>query len=373
LRATKLFERGIDLKKRIILALLAGLLVIMAAPAYVLAQTSDRLIEVTYADAIRQSLLRNATMTPLNRQIRDIDVEIRETTRTRLEIINADRPRAEAMYGDYLRLKIERDRLQLEADRFRLSVELSLRESLSSIASSEANLVLLEATLAFQEETLRQAHLRLYHGVATEMDVRAAEQDIEQTLISMERLELVLENERLEINRLINRPITSNVRIIYDISDTLPPLPDESEMERFIQRQIYESPNFRIYYYVAAMQRYEWQRQIEDPMVDNTVMRLQFDLAVMDRNEARRQAELAIVNALTEWERLIEHERFLQAELEQAIANHQLMQSRFEAGLVTQIQVDALALVIMQHEVGIALHDYELWKARIRIDHPYMI
>ena len=358
-------------KNRIMTVLLTGLLVFFAAPAYTFAQ-SDRLIEVTYADAIRQGLLRNATMTPLIRQIRDTDVEIRETMRTRLQIVNQDRPLAEAMYGDYLRLKIERQRLQFEADRFELSMELSLRQSLATIASSEANLALLEATLAFQEETLRHATLRHYHGVATELDIRAAERDIEQTLIQVESLELVLANERLEINRLVNRPITANVRIIYDIEETLPPLPDESEMERFIEQQILQNPNFRIYYDTAEMQRYEWQRNRDDPTIDNTINRFQFDLAVMDRNEARRQAELAIYNALVEWDRLIEHEQTLQVGLEQAIANHELMQSRLEAGLVTQIQVDALALVILQHEVEISLHIYDLWLARIRIDHPYM-
>ncbi|MCL2400785.1 MAG: TolC family protein [Defluviitaleaceae bacterium] len=327
--------------------------------------------EIPYDQALSGAISRDASVTSINRDIRSIRSQARTTERAYLDIINTNRPKSEELQGRWKSLTAERDRLERERDRMLLSLELSLRNRLANIAGIEVDLEIMGQRLALQEQSFEQTRLRNQHGMASDVDLREAEHDLEQARLTLETLTLTLQNEHQSLNSLVNHPITANIQIIYDIHD-FEPLPDESELERFIQRQKAMDHNLLNWQDQVAIRHYEWQRQLDDPAVDNQYMRLQHQIAVMERNMAERQAELSVRNALAEWDRLIEQQVALEADLTQAIADYENMQNRLEAGLVTQILVDQMALAVAASEARLAQHDYAFWIARLRIDHPYV-
>ena len=325
--------------------------------------------EIPYAHALsRATGSRNPDIAPLDRESREANAHARELLNMRARVTGDE---AEALYGQYLMAIAERNRLQRERDRVSYSVELALRNLLAGIAGYELDIYLLENNLATQERMLEQTRLRRYHGMASDLEVREAEHTLEQAGLNLDMLRLTLANERQRLNRMIYQPITADIRIVYGIHN-LAPIPEGTAADRFVRQQIALDHNLLYWQEEVGIRRHEWQRQLDDPNVDNSYMRLQHQLAMLERNMAERQAELNIRNALVMWDQLLEEEAALEADLAQAQEDYENMQTRLEAGLVTQIQVDAMALALATQEAALVRHQYAFWIARLRIDHPYI-
>ena len=350
--------------KKIILLLL----VLLMIPVQVFAANPR---EIPYAHALSRAISRDAVIVPMDREIRQANARARDLLNEYLELVNFDRPVAEAIYGQRKVALAERDRLTRERERLKLTIERQLRTHLANIAHHEAIIAINEINLDLQERALEQTGLRHYHGMASTLELNEARLLIEQTRLNLETSILALQNERQQLNRLIHQPITANIRVIYDIHD-IEPMPEGAGTERFIERQAALDHNLLYWREETEIRRYEWQRQLDDPDVDNRYMRLQHQLATLERDMALRQAELNVRNAFAEWERLIEAGTALEAALAQAIADYEDMQIRLEAGLVTQIAVDTAANGVAAAEALLARHEYDFWIARIRIAHPYL-
>ena len=352
--------------KKILLILL---IITIAVPVQVFGAARPR--EIPYDHALSRAITRNPSIVPLDRDTRAANARARDLLEEYLATVNADRTEAAAIYGQRLMALAERDRLQRERDRLRLNVELDLRRHLSAITEGSQNVEILENTLILQEMLAEQTELRHYHGMASEFELRDVQQTLEQTRLNLEMLNLSLESERQQLNRLIHQPITANIQIIYDKHDFLP-IPEEADTDRFIQRLAAQDHNLLRWHEEVEIRRHEWQRQLEDPEVDNSYMRLQHQLAQLERDMAERQAELNIRNTLAEWDQLLEQELALQADLARAQSEYENMQNRLQAGLVTQIQVDFAALEKVSSEARLTRHGYNFWITRLRIEHPYM-
>ena len=326
--------------------------------------------EVQYAHALSRAISRDPSIVPLDRESREAAANARQLLTEYFAIVNIDRAAGEALYGQRLMAIAESERLQRERQRLVLAAERNLRSHLANIAGHKSNQAVLEMTLTLQENTLEQTKLRLEHGMASEVDVREAELTAEQTRLNLESLNLALENERQSLNRLIHQPITANIQVIYDIGD-YDPLPEN--IDHFVRFNIARDHTILYWQGQADVRRHEWQRQLDDPAVDNRYMRLQHQLAVLERNMAERMAEQNIRGALAEWERLQEVQIALEAELEQARADYLDMQVRLEAGLVTQLAVDGMAVAYAAAEASLNRHAYDLWIARLRLEHPYAL
>ena len=353
------------MKMKILLFLLVTVMLVAIAPVQAYASQPR---EIPYTHALsRATGARNPDIAPLDREARQANAYARALLNRR----GLNQAEAEAVYGQWLMAIAEHNRLQRERDRVRFSVELSLRNHLASIAGYELDIYLLQNNLATQERMLEQTKLRRYHGMASDLEVREAQHTLEQSRLNLDMLSLTLENERQRLNQIIFQPITANIRIVYDIHD-FEPIPEGAEVDRFVRQRVALDPNLLRWQEEVGIRRHEWQRQLDDPDVDNTYMRLQHQLAILERDMAERQAELNVRNALAAWERLIEQEAALEADLAQAQGDYENMKARLEAGMVTQIQVDAAALAVAAQEAELIRHRYDFWIARLRIDHPYI-
>jgi len=258
-----------------------------------------------------------------------------------------------------------------ESVRVRISADLQMRTHLANIHGFELQIQLLEQTIELQERALEQTELRRQHGMASDVNVREAYHTLGQSRINLETVQLSLQNERQSLNRLINQPITANIQIVYDISN-IPALPEGVDSDRSINSQIARNPELLRLQDEVEIRRHYRQINRYNPLVDNRYTRVQHQMATFERDMAERQAEQSVRAALAEWERLLEQYEAIQADLAQAQQEYENMQNRFEAGLVTQIQVDQAALGVASQEIALATHSYAFWIARLRIDHPYV-
>lgn len=355
--------------KKILMLIAVVTVVPMMIPTQIHAATPR---EIQYAHAFTRVRSRDAAIVPVYREIRETNAEARQLMDDYLAIVNHDRAEADRIYGQRLVVLAERDRLQRNKDRLLLNLELDIRTHLSNIFLYENRIVLLESTLEVQQTTLEHTILRNQHGMASEMDIRNAELDVEQTSLNIDMLTLSLQTARQNLNLLVHQPITADIRIVYDLQYPEAVTPLEELDERAFNRLVASHHNLAHWQDQAAIRRHDWQTQLDDPLVSNDYTRLQHQLAVLERDMAQRQAELAVRNAFAEWESILENGYVLENELTQAIADYEDMQNRLQAGIVTEAQVDAVRLLVKVAENDLAQHDYTIWVASLRMQHPYM-
>jgi hypothetical protein len=184
-------------------------------------------------------------------------------------------------------------------------------------------------------------------------------------------LQLSLENERANLNRHIGEAISADVRIIYDIHD-IEPVCEITRSEWFIYQQVERDPNLLHWIDQVEIRRYHMHVNRYNPEEDRQYNRVQHQIATFERNMAESAAEQNARAALYQWDRLIEQQEAILADIAAAQAEYENMQERLEAGFVIPLNVEQMRFALFAQEVRLARHSYEFWIARMRIDHPYL-
>lgn len=345
-----------------IFALLVALLMLSPMTVY-----ASRPREIQFDNAVSRAS-RNAA-SQLDLESRQEAAKARELRAIRANTFDSEE--ANLLDIQIITAQTESAWLARESERVRVVANIQLRNYLSSIRASELQIQLLEQTIELQEQVLEHTELRLQHGMASAVNVREATHTLDQSRINLETVQLNLQNQRQSVNRLVGQLITANVQIVYDVFD-FDPIPEDAGSERFVNQRVERDPDLIRTRGEVEVRHAAWQNQLDNPEVDNRYMRVQHQIAGFERDMAERQAEQRVRTALLEWERLHEQYEAIQADLAQAQQDYEAIQRRFEAGFVTQIQVDQAALAVASQEIALETHYYAFWIARLRIDHPYV-
>ena len=324
--------------------------------------------DINYGHALSRAVNRNPSISPLDREARQAFALADRMREERTAIVNYDRDAADALYGQMLIATAQGNILRREREQAMANVELALRRHLANIAENEERTFLLEGNITLMELMMEQTELRHQHGMASEVELRELTHNLDQVRLQLEMLSLAQQNERQELNRLINWQITANIRLVY--STEVEPIPELDD--RGIRRLAAMCHSYLGWEDVAVARRYEWQRQLDDPEVDNAYGRLQTRLAVIERDLAERQAETNVRAILAEWEQLIEEEAAIQADIEQAQEALETVISRLEAGMAIPIEVFSAELAVAAEEARMSRLAYDFWILRLQVDHPYI-
>ena len=369
--------------KKFLCSLLAAMMLALAMPAGLLASPPR---QVPYDHVLPRIISRNPDVTGLDRELRYANNRVRSATTAlrNLRSTSALDTQTSAAYIHLLQVTLERDLLQSERDQIAVSAEMQLRGHLVNIARYEADLAILEYTLRLQNDMLHHVQQLHRHGFAVTLDVQEAEQAVELSQLHIEMLELFLESERQQLNRLTNHPLNADIRITYTI-DTSSPLPDGAVMEQFVADTVGRFPSVIIWCTEERLRNHAFQVQMNNARnrygghsmspetgIINSRMRREHQSSVLERDAAIRHAEQAVHGALAHWEQLKEQQLALEIALAQAIREYDEIQARLHAGFVTQIQVDALATNVAIQEILLAVHRYEFWIGQLILQHPYI-
>lgn len=340
------------------------------------ARTAEFTLEQAVSRVINRDLTPVSTPSgPGNNQTLSQNELLIRQTREQARLLqaspNANRLQAELINGQIVRLLKDADKLERYSHVHRMNIELGIRKSIANIAGLRMDLQDLENSIALQQALFEQTQIRNQHGLVSDVDVTDAELALEQFMLQKGLLELSLLGNIQQFNTLLRYSIDSDISVTYDI--TTEPLPED--IDRFISRSVAENPLYLNRQDEVEARFAEWQSRLNDRSATEATiitLRLEHTLAIFERDNAERMAELNIRNALNEWERLLEAEQAIQAELEQATNDYENMKSRHEAGFVTQIQVDLTAQAVAAQETRLKKQAYDFWIARFIIEHPYL-
>lgn len=259
------------------------------------------------------------------------------------------------------------DYVKLNQDMLKISKEMSLRNTLVNIANAEWDIKLLEATITLNEENVRRVGLKKQYGLASDNDLRAVEQTLEQNIANLETQRITLANERQSLNQLLQQPLTANIVVQYERTFTDPP----TDIDAYIKNKGKNEPTMKQKQINVDLKKSDKDNNT-DPS-QKTTLENEYDKAVRERDDAKKSLEAAIRTNYNNLDQLMKREASLQIDLEKAHDNYRTAQANLNAGLATQYDVDSVTLSILSNEIAIEKNYNSVWTLQFGLANPFLL
>lgn len=365
-------------KKKALLSLLTlcALMVISALPVYAAdtADTAEAKV-VKYADAVKMAnkdlsgvLALEDNIKPIKEQRQDLQDQLDQITeKFKSYGINPPSRALAPLKGAITQLSRQINSLRLSQDMIKISTEMSLLNSLANIDNYEMDIALLTDTVALNEVNLRQVELRHQLGLASDNDLRAAEQSLAQNKTNLETQQINLASERQTLNRILQLPLTQAVTVEYERKlNSLP-----ADLSAYIKDKGKNEPTIKQKQITVDMKNSDLKDN-QDPTQELT-LQLNYDKAVRDRDDAKLALEAAIRANYNNLDQLLKREESLQVDLDKSMNNYRTMEANLAAGRVTQYDLDNVALSIVNCENAIEKNKNSIWTLQFAFAHPFML
>ncbi len=259
--------------------------------------------------------------------------------------------------------------VDLQRQMLKEATELLLRSSLTNIATNEMDLQLAKENLTLQQENLKYTELKESLGMASEIELKQAKQDIEQTSGNIKSLELLIANEKSALCKLMG--ISQDKDVVVDVKPEVKKTGIPS-LGNYISTKMENDPNLTI------LQRKidEAQLKLDTTLVESgeTKLELETNLSSLERDyeDKERNLESTIRSSYTQLMQLAEKEKNLQVDLQKAKDTYNTMEARYQAGLITLYDLDKTRVAILSAEVSLLKNAYQHWNLYYALEHPYL-
>jgi hypothetical protein len=303
----------------------------------------------------QRELQRIPELTPLERMILQMDPEPKPTAREQLRnaISNLER---------------QMESLELNRVLIQAGTELSLRNILVTLANLEMDKTLIESTLALNEENLRRVTVRREFGLASDNDLRAAEQVLEQTKMNIGAMLITQTNETQNLSKLLQLPLEDEVMVEWERD--LIGFPEDLTV--FIQNQTAGAPTIKqkeLNYTTKKASRDLYKNDDDRKLA----LQSEYNQALRELNDAKHSLEAVIRTSNQNAEQLRQRDEALRMDLEKATNQKETVRAHLNAGLVTLYELEQAALAILNAETAIEKNMNQLWLLQFSFMHPYLM
>ena len=300
----------------------------------------------------------------LERQLREMERDMRDANIRGNRRSHYTMGEVEVLRANHALETTER-RLEINREQIRLGNEILLRNAIGEIEGLRLDVLQAGAQIDFEERSLNIARLRYDMGVESALAVRDAETSLNRARLNLESAELALADARLTLNshlgfapdeeifvrmnRQAGSPLALNQRILQIGSEpSLQLLELELETARYMEFSYQDLLRFaerdRRYVYRGVMQ--DSTNTIE---LANAIEAA--ELAILD---ARDNLEIELVGQYSTLRNMLDNMEAIRADLEDAVADYEYLLVRYEAGLVTQIEIFGQLLQILTLEINLS-------------------
>ena len=282
------------------------------------------------------------------------------------------------------------DSLKLNQDMVKISTEVSLRNILVNIENYGLDIGLLEETIVQNEANVVRVGLRRQYGMASDNDLRAAEQALAQNQANLDALLISLENEKINLNKILQLPLTQASVVDYERAAENPP----EDLEKYIKDKLKKDPSVKQKQNTLDMKKREYDDYIEqqrlirlqiyygllkpeeappvDPMREIS-LKSEYDKAKRELDDAKKAMETAIRANCNNLEQIRQRQVSLLVDLEKANDSYETATAHLQAGFATQYDVDNALLAISNTNVSIQKNLNSYWTLRFLFNHPFLL
>jgi hypothetical protein len=279
----------------------------------------------------------------------------------------------------YIRtLDKQMDSLRLNREIILAGVEMSLINSLITIASHEWDMALLEATIALNEENLTRTALRHEFGLASDNDLRTAEQALAQNRTNLENLLITLSGEKQALNKILQLPLDDEIVVEWERASFDGP-EDAEALNTYIAQQFETAPTILQKQINADIKKDNWDdyrrlnRNLRRDDSQNNKLKNEYEQAQRELNDAKLALEAAIRKGSQNIDQLTTREQTLAVDAQKAADQLNTLQAHHKAGLVTQYEINQVLLAIQNAEIALEKNQNQLWLLQFAFLHPYLL
>jgi hypothetical protein len=259
------------------------------------------------------------------------------------------------------------DSLRLNREIIYAGTEMSLRNTLVNLANYEMDIQLMEETITLNEENVRRVTLRRQFGMASENDQRTAEQTLTQSRTNLEALLISQASEKQSLNKFLHLPLEKQVTVEWEREFI--DMPDD--LNEFIAMHIRNAPTIKQKQFDVDIKKAN--RDFNKEESRKLTLRSEYDQAQRELADAKLALEAAIRSGNQNMEQLQKRDEALHVDAEKAIDQERTVQAHLSAGLVTQYEVEQVALAIINSEVAIEKNLNQLWTLQFVLTHPFLL
>jgi outer membrane protein TolC len=268
---------------------------------------------------------------------------------------------------------LERQMESLELNRgvIYTGAEMSLRNALLNLANYELDARLLEATIVLNEENLRRVTLRQQYGLASDNDLRTAEQTLEQNLVNAETLSVTIASEKQSLNKILQLPLEAEILVEWE-RDFME-LPED--LDDFIAEQTQTASPLKQKQLTADTKKANMdfnKKHTKDESKDLS-LKSEYDQAVRELNDAKLSLEAAIRQNEHNIGQLEKRSASLELDAQKAADQFKTVQAHLNAVMVTQYELDQVSLSITNTEIAMEKNLNQLWLLQFVFAHPYLM
>ena len=334
---------------------------------------TDNAIVLDYNEALRNAFAANSTLLNLQESIEVIS-EKQNNLLDEIHFLGNSTDLDGQMFIDALRalrkLGDTLDNIPYNEQMVRESTEYILRNTLSSIEVNKMDLQILKERINLQATTVKNIKVKLELGMESEYNLRMAEQELAQSRIDQELLELMIASERVALGRILNLPMGRE--IVINFEPDIEPLA-QPNLSALISASLNADPMLKIKETALNQAKYAVDT-FTDSMTESKLEK-QNNLYIASReyDDAKQDLESAIRTAYNKMNRIRENQKALELKLEKAMDNYKTLSVNYQAGSATMYDLDAGKLAILNAEANLAKNNYAVWTLSYGIAHPYLL
>ncbi|MDR2650437.1 MAG: TolC family protein [Clostridiales bacterium] len=252
----------------------------------------------------------------------------------------------------------------------RESTEYMLRNTLSSIATDEMDLQILKENINLQTTNVKNTQLKLELGMVSSSTLKTAEQELEQSKVNQEILELKIADERSSLGQILLMPMDREIIINFTPSvETLP----QPNLSALIADSANTDPTLKLK--ETALKEAQYAVDTYNDTMTESKLEKENNLirASRDYDDAKRNLEAAIRAAYNKINQIQQNQKSLEINLEKAKDTYKTLSANYQAGLVALYDLDAGRVAILKAETDIAKNAYTFWTLSFGLAHPYLM
>lgn len=338
---------------------------------------------LSYQEALDKAIKNNNSLQTLTETLNYIDEQYEQTDNDYFISLTSGNDMAQRSYLRALvQMSQQIDNKSLNEKLIKGSTEYLLKNSLKTIAESQMDRQLLDENIKLAEVNIQNLNLKLSLGMVSQNEVKQAQQNYEQSLTNLEMLDLVIADEKLVLNNLLG--YKPKDKIIVDFAPVFEAF--EYDLELAIKR-ISSDPSILLKKSAVDIAEYNLDTSyttVTEAMMMNrtgssTPSESKLDLT-NKYNQAKRDYDDAKINMektmRTTYNNILKLEvtqKSLELDLEKAIDAFNTAVVSFNAGMITQYEVNLSKLGILNAEIAIAKNLYTLENLKFMIQNPYLL
>jgi len=250
------------------------------------------------------------------------------------------------------------------------STEFMLRNALSSIAMDEMDLQMINENINLQTNDVKNTQLKLDLGMASESQLKTAQQNLALSQSSQKQMQSKIADERSSLGKILNLPMDREIIINYEPAVAQV---QQTNIEGLISDTVNNDPTLKIK--ETAIKDAQYAIDTYNDTMTESKLQKQTNLttASRDYDDTKRALEAAMRDTNSKLTQIQQNEKSLEISLEKARDAYKTLSANYQAGMVTLYDLDSGRVAILKAESDLEKNAYSYWTLSFGLIHPYLM